>query len=106
MSGSSSTGTFTENSSASCDDLSFATQLASPQAAVLATLASGQVLQVALVTINATQVLVVQANGQTAGSLVGSNASRLRECILKGHRYKAKVTSVKGGQVSLTVEHV
>jgi hypothetical protein len=106
MSGSSGGGGFNENTRVDCEDLKFTTQLASPQPAVLPTLSIGQVLQVGIVTIKTTQVLVVQADEQTAGSLVGSSASRLRECILGGHSYKATVTNINGGQVTLVIEHV
>lgn len=90
----------------SCEDLRFTTQLASPQAAVVSTLKTGQVLQVSITTVGTTQVLVVQAGGANAGSLVGTNATRLRECILAGSQYQATVTAIQSGQVTLQVEHV
>jgi hypothetical protein len=105
MSGSSGGGGFSENREVDCEDLRFTTQLASPQLEAVEKLSVGQVLQVAIITMNAVQVLVVQVKGATAGSLIGSSASRLRECILKGHRYQATVTGINGGQVTLTVEH-
>lgn len=90
----------------SCTDLRFTTQLASPQAAVVSTLSPGQVLQVVITTVGTSQVLVVQSGGANAGSLVGTNAIRLRECILAGSKYKATVTAIQSGQVTLQIEHV
>lgn len=90
----------------SCDDLSFRTQLASPQAAVVATLAVGHVLQVRYLQVGTAQVLVAQANGQNVGSLLGVNATRLRECILANHQYVATVVQIHGGQVTVDVAHV
>lgn len=90
----------------SCDGLSFRTQLASPQAAVVATLAVGHVLQVRYLQVGTAQVLVAQANGQNVGSLLGVNATRLRECILANHQYVATVVQIHGGQVTVDVAHV
>lgn len=89
-----------------CVDLKFTTQLASPQPQVVATLAMGQVLDVAVVTVQAVQALVALANGVTVGALVGTHAKRLRECVLSGHVYKATVVKLNGGQVTIEVEHV
>lgn len=90
----------------SCDDLSFRTQLASPVPAVVATLAPGQVLQVLVTLIGAAQVLVAQAAGKNVGSLLGANATRLRECILANHKYEATVVQIQNGQVTVDVKHV
>lgn len=90
----------------SCEDLRFTTQLASPQVAVVSKLSKGQTLQVDIATVGATQVLVVQAGGANAGSLVGTNATRLRECILAGSQYLATVVDIQSGQVTLQIEHV
>lgn len=88
----------------SCEDLSFTTQLVTPQAAV-ATLAIGQVLQLDIVRRGAEQVLAALANGAVVGVLIGDNATRLRECILAGHSYTATVTRTNGLQITVDVEH-
>ncbi len=106
MSGSSGSSSFGDGSrQVACEEIKFTTQLASPQPQVVIALTVGQVLQVRIVPIQAAQVLVAQAFGVTVGSLVGSNATRLRECILAGHEYTARVVKINGGQVTVDVEH-
>lgn len=88
-----------------CEMLKFDAQLTSPQPAVVQTMTAGDVLDVNIVSLNGQQVLQALKNGQAAGGLIGADASRLRECILSGHAFRAVVLSVNGGQVRVHVEH-
>jgi len=90
----------------SCSNLKFDMQLSSPQAAVVATLSIGDVLDVGIAGLNGTQVLQVSKQGQAVGGLVGSFAAKLRECILGGTVYDATVLTVLGGQVRVHVEPI
>lgn len=98
-------GGFSENH-VDCADLRFSAQLSSPQPAVVGSLKVGDVLQVNIAQLGSAQALAVLSSGVPAGTLLGANATRLRECILKGHSYCAKVTSLNGAQVLLDIEHV
>lgn len=106
MSGSGGGGGSFDSGEVDCVVLRFTTQLASPQAHIVATLVIGQVLDVGIVTLQAGQVLVAQVNGATVGALVGTYAKRLRECVLSHHTYNATVVKLNGGQVTVEVEYV
>lgn len=88
-----------------CEMLKFDAQLTSPQPAIVQTLEVGDVLDVSIVSLNGQQVLQALKNNVAAGGLIGADASRLRECILSGHAFRAVVLSVNGGQVRVHVEH-
>lgn len=89
-----------------CDSLKFEAQLTSPQPLIVATLAVGDDLEIAVVTMKGQVVVQVLKNGQVAGGLAGPDATRLRSCIEQGHNYKATVRSINGGQVRVLVEHI
>lgn len=90
----------------SCDKLSFEAQIVSPQPAIVATLSVGEMLDVELA--NVKSQLVVQATkaGQPVGGLAGPDATKLRNCLNDGHRYRAVVRFISGGQVRVHVTHV
>ena len=87
----------------SCADIVIDTQLGSPKPAVIAGIAVGEVLVVAVQVINGVRTVVVLRNGDLAGGLASPQATDLRECIDKGFRYGATVTDVSGGQVRVRV---
>lgn len=89
-----------------CDTLQFDAQLVSTQAAVVATLKVGDVLDVSLSVYKGQSVVQVMHQGQVVGSLTGPDANQLRKCIEDGHQYKATVLIINGGQVRVRVEHV
>ena len=89
-----------------CNKLRFEAQLASPQAAVVATLSVGEVLDVDVVNMSGQLVVQVLKGGSAAGGLAGPDATRLRNCIGNGHQYKATVRTINGGQVRVQVLHV
>ena len=105
MSGSSSGGGGGGDDFVPCEMLKFDAQLTSPQPAVVQTIVAGDVLDVSIVALNGQQVLQALKNGQAAGGLIGTDASRLRACIIAGHAFRAVVLSVNGGQVRVHVEH-
>jgi hypothetical protein len=88
-----------------CEELKFDAQLTSPQPSLVKELSVGQVLDVNIVNVKGQQLLQVLKNGQPVGGLIGSDAARLRECILGGHHFNATVMSINGGQVRVHIEH-
>ena len=92
-----------ETTVADCGTVRFETDLASPQAAVVATLRVGEVLRVQL---DSTGERVVVAAVTTAGAAAGSIATRaaqLVRCIQSGYSYTAEVLEVAGGVVRVSV---
>lgn len=88
-----------------CDDLSFETQLTSPQTAVVATIVVGDVLTVLLANVQGQRVVQVLKGSQVAGGLTGPDALAMRNCMDQGHDYLAEVLNINGGQVRVRVEH-
>lgn len=105
MSGSSGGGGASPDYESPCDTLRFEAQLTSPQPAVVSTLKPGELLDIEVVNMKGQLVVQVLKSGQAAGGLAGPDATRLRNCIEKGHEYKAKVLTINGGQVRVFVEH-
>lgn len=87
-----------------CGRVRFEAQITSPQAAVVAMISPGEVLDVVIATMQNVLVVQVLKNGQVAGGLAGPDASRLRNCMEQGYSYRAAVVSVLGGQVRVRVE--
>lgn len=85
-----------------CESLVIDTQLSSPKAAVIAGIAVGDVLDVALQPGTGT-VVVVLHHGQVAGGLASPDVQRLRECIEGGTQYGAEVREINGAQVKVRV---
>ena len=88
-----------------CEKLRFEAQLTSPQPTIVSTLSTGSQLDITVVEMKGLLIVQALSNGQIAGGLVGPDASKLRNCIGKGHRYKATVRAINGGQVRVFVEH-
>src|SRR4051812_40178813 len=89
-----------------CNLLRFDAQIASPNPAVVPTLAIGEVLDVMLTAGGGLAAVQVLKNGQPVGGLLANLVPRLRECILAGTTYQATVTALNGGQVRVLVEPV
>lgn len=85
------------------DDCTFRdiTIVASPKAPVLAKVAKGDVLLVAL----EDGKLVVLRDGEVLGSLAFPGALKLRSCIEKGFNYEADVLSVAGGKCQVEIRN-
>lgn len=90
----------------SCANLRFDTQLASPKAAVVSSMKVDDILDLALKTINNTQVVIALWTNQIAGSIVHRLLTQLRNCMTEGEQYKARVLQINGGIVRLRVYHV
>lgn len=105
MSGSSGSGGSGSWDSAptACDLLDIYTSLSSPKAAVIAGLAVGDVLDVALQASAGTAVVVVLRDGQLAGGLASPDVNRLRECLEAGTQYGAVVREINDAQVKVRV---
>ena len=89
-----------------CDTLVIETQLASPDATVIAGIQVGDVLSVESRQMNSVTVVVVVHNGQVAGGLAAPQLPSLRECMNGGTQYEAKVLSKSNGQVRVSVRPV
>lgn len=87
-----------------CERVRFDAQITSPQAAVVASISVGEVLDVAIATMQGMLIVQVLRNGAIVGGLAGPDASRLRNCIEQGHVYRATVLWANGGQVRVRVE--
>jgi hypothetical protein len=88
-----------------CDMLDISTQLSSPKAAVIAGIAVGDVLDVALQAGAGTAVVVLH-KGQLAGGLASPDVQRLRECLEGGTQYGALVREINGAQVKVRVRAI
>lgn len=86
-----------------CATLVIDSQLSSPKPAVVASIQSGDELEVGLQPMGTTTVVVVLAKGQIAGGLASPLVPRLRECINSGTRYHATVTAKNDGQVQIRI---
>jgi hypothetical protein len=84
--------------------LSFQATLNSPQAAVLAQLQIGSVLNVVLDPSGSS--IEVRFNGQLAGAVTGTKVAQLINCINSGFSYRAVVVTLSGGQCVLRIEVV
>jgi hypothetical protein len=88
----------------SCADLVIYTQLSSPKADVIDKVKVGDVLDVENRKEGATVYPAVLYKNKVAGGVASPDAKTLRECLEKGQKYKAKVTSKSGGQVGVLIE--
>lgn len=90
-----------------CELLKFEAQIASPNPTVVATLSVNDELGVVIASSSGVQEIQVKtSSGAVAGGLLANRVQRLRECILHGTRYKARVILINLGQVRVYVEPV
>src|SRR5438067_1933766 len=82
-----------------CGSIRFETNLASPQAGVVATLTIGDELEVRLDTSGPRAIVVaVNVGGEVAGS-IATRAGQLVRCIREGFEYGARILNISGGDV-------
>ena len=102
MSGGGGGGYYPSDESLKCNQVSILTQLASPVAAVIATLRQGDELVVRL-TPPAGPVEAITVGGQVAGALLPPGISDLINCMVNGFHYKATVRSINGGNCQVLI---
>lgn len=102
-SGGGETGGGFERAGVACADLIINTQIGSPRADVLPSLKVGTILGVQVQQQNNVSVVVLLSNDKVAGGVASPDVQRLRECILGGTAYEARVTSVSGAQVGIRI---
>jgi hypothetical protein len=89
-----------------CDTLVIDTLLSSPKPDVVALIEVGDVLDVTLADESGTTTVVVTKDGAVAGGLAAPMLPRLRQCMLEGTEYAAKVTAKKDALVRVRVSAV
>lgn len=85
-----------------CTRLSFQATVNSPKPDVIGHLAVGDVLDVVLNPQG--QGVVLEHNGQLAGSIVGSQVAQLVNCINSGFAYQGTVVQVSGGYCVVRID--
>ena len=87
-----------------CARLTFETQLASPDAAVVGTLTVADVLAIELQVAESGRrvIAAVASDGRVAGAITSHTADLVR-CIQEGFAYMAEVTAIDGGWVDVRV---
>jgi hypothetical protein len=86
----------------SCNELTINTQIATPQAEVIATLSVGDLLTIQISSDQHT-VQILDINGKVAGNVISSKLIRLINCINNGTIFIAEVLSVDGGACEIQV---
>ena len=89
----------------SCSSLSIITQLASPKAAIIATLKVGELLNVEL-TPPAGPVQLLTNTGEIAGAVLSPDVAELIQCLNDDYKYAAKVLEIKGGNCKVLITHI
>jgi hypothetical protein len=87
-----------------CSGKKINTQLSSPNAEVIATLAPGDILDIELL-FSKTR-LVAVADGEVAGVIVNKEMLKIIECMKKGFNFQAVVRSVFNGRCAITIEPI
>lgn len=85
-----------------CGRLSFQATVSSPKPNVISELSIGSVLDVLLNPQG--QGIVLEHNGQTVGSLIGSHVAQLVNCINSGFDYQATVVQLNGGHCVVRID--
>ena len=85
-----------------CARLTFQAAINSPKSTVLRDLNVGEALDVVLN--EEGQGVVLERNGLTAGSLIGTQVAQLVNCLNSGFEYQAIVVKINGGQFIVRVE--
>ena len=85
-----------------CSRLSFQAIVNSPKPDVISHLTVGDALDVALNPEG--QGVVLERNGQLAGSIVGSHVAQLINCINSGFDYQAIVEQLNGGHCVVRID--
>ena len=79
------------------------TILNSPNAAVIANLAVGDILAVTLVPGQRSRLEAIAGNGQTAGAVTSRRMVDIIECIKNGFIYEAQFISINAGRVEIEI---
>lgn len=87
-----------------CVSYSAKTILASPKAAVVGTLKVGDKLDVELSPGQKPPVLVKTKTNQAAGAVAPRGLAELVKCLKAGNKYKATVTAINGGAVTVEIK--
>jgi hypothetical protein len=93
------------NENESCENLVINTNLASPQANIIARLKKGDILKIQAIT-DQGPIQALDNNGQVAGGIVSREQVRLLRCINSGTNYAAEVLSIVDGQCSVQIKAV
>jgi len=103
MSGSSSDYSFEVGpNQPNCADIVLRTQLASPNPAVIANLAAGDILTVHLLSaVGPLQAL--NKDNLVAGAILTSNPALLINCINNGFEFQARILSINGGDCQISI---
>lgn len=89
-----------------CSKLRFATELASPQPRVVATIRVGMTLPVEIDTSRGGPRIIVRTRtGAVVGALISGRMMELLRCLQSGETFVADVTRVDGGDVGVLVRH-
>lgn len=88
-----------------CTTLAFRANLNSPQPSVLASVTVGTILQIQLSQPPQIAVLAMHA-GLPAGSITGSSAPNLINCLRNGYNFEAEVLVIVGGSCTVEVRAV
>jgi hypothetical protein len=91
-------------SDVACSALRITTQIATPDPVGITTVVVGDMLSVQVISTHGQQVVAVYKAAQLVGGLAGNNIGRLRDCILAGTVYHAKVVSAAGPRVMVDIE--
>lgn len=85
-----------------CGDLAFRTFISSPRPSQVSQLNVGDVLDIDLLTQAGLNMVVVLNNGHPVGGIV-HNQERIKDCLLKGFQFFARVDEISGGKVLIYV---
>ncbi len=79
------------------------TILNSPDAAVIGTLAVGQVLRIELQDQPRRRLVAVASGSRIAGAITSAKLVDMIECITLGFSYSAKILEIQGGRVTVEI---
>lgn len=89
-----------------CSALHLEAQIATPNAAGIATVAVGKVLAVTLHLSGGQQVVALFNGSILVGGLSGGPVNRLRDCLAAGTRYTATVKAISGALVMVRIDPI
>jgi hypothetical protein len=88
---------------ATCEQLKFTAQLASPKEEIVDQLREGFILQIVSGEQNGQSVVHALWRGDIAGGVADPRLQRLRICMTEGTMYEAQVTGINNGQVRIYI---
>ena len=87
----------------SCKEISFNTQLRSPNPVVLKRIKGGFLLEIELDP--NTGAVVALSNGVVAGSLTGTQITSILRCMALGYTFTAEVVRIEGGMCEVLITY-